>query len=137
MMLTIAGCRLAMGVFPESLVPDGRVEFYLRFAAKSLNEERWGELYEEGAYFFAAHYLTLDLEAAKSGDGSGGISAAAGPVVSESESKRVGGVSKTVIKNRAGAAAAAYAEAGDYNDTVYGKRYWRLAQLIGAGGTVV
>lgn len=132
-MLTVQGFRKAIPAHTEELVPDEQVEFYLRFAAKSLNKARWDDLYEEGAYFFAAHYLTLDLDAAKSKDGTGGMSAAAGAVVSSSKS--VGGVSKS--ESRAGAAATAYAEAGDYNDTIYGKRYWRLIQIVGAGGTVV
>ena len=132
-MLSVEGFRTAIPVLTKDLVPDGQVEFYLRFAAKSLNKARWDDLYEEGAYFFAAHYLTLDLEAAKAKDGTGGISAGAGAVVSVSKS--VGGVSKS--ESRAGAAGASYAEAGDYNSTIYGQRYWRLVQIVGAGGMVV
>lgn len=132
-MLTVEGFRLAAPALPETLVPDARVEFYLRLAAKRLDKERWDDLYEEGAYFFAAHYLTLELDSAKAKDGTGAISTAAGAVVSSSKS--VGGVSKS--ESRAGAAATANPAAGQWNLTWYGQQYWHWSQLVGAGGTVV
>lgn len=132
-MLTVQGFREAFPQFTEELFPDARVRFYLTLAGKSMSKERWDDLLPEGMGLFAAHHLTLEREANKAKDGTGGIAAAAGPVISSS--KTVGGVSKS--ENRAGAAATANLNAGHWNDTIYGKQYWQMAQLIGAGGLQV
>lgn len=132
-MLTVQGFRESFPQFTEALFPDGRVHFYLTLAGKSMSVERWDDLLPEGMGLFAAHHLTLEREASKSKDGSGGFSAAAGPVVSTS--KTVGGVSKS--ENRAGPAATANPAAGHWQTTIYGQQYWQLAQLIGAGGVQV
>lgn len=132
-MLTVQEFREAFPQFTDELFPDGRVRFYLTLAGKSLSAERWDDLLPEGMGLFAAHYLTLEREAAKSKDGTGGIAAAAGAVISSS--KTVGGVSKS--EGRAGTVATANLNAGHWNDTIYGKQYWQMVQLVGAGGTVV
>jgi hypothetical protein len=61
------------------------------------------------------------------------LDAAGGGIISES--KTVGGVSKST--GRAGAAATGDVNAGQYNDTSYGKQFWSLAMSVGAGGMVV
>ena len=129
--VTAAEFRAAFPQFTEDLYPDARVSLCLALAARRLDPCRWDELLADGMALFTAHYLTLERAATKAGDG--GMEAAAGPVVSVS--KTVGGVSKS--ENRAGAAATGYAEAGHWNDTVYGKQFYELMRLIGAGGTVV
>lgn len=129
-MLTVQEFREAFPQFTEELFADGRVQFYLTLAGKSMSAERWDELLPEGMGLFTAHYLTLEREASRAKDGTGGILAAAGPVISTS--KAVGGVSKS--ESRAGAAATANLNAGHWNDTIYGKQYWQVAQLVGAGG---
>lgn len=132
-MLTVQGLRESFPQFTEELFPDGRVSFYLKLAGKQLDKARWDDWWIEGCHLHAAHHLTLEREASKAKDGTGGIAAAAGAVVAAS--KTVGGVSKS--ESRAGAAATGDPLAGHFNDTIYGKQYWRMAQLIGAGGAVV
>lgn len=132
-MPTVQAFRESFPQFTEELFPDGRVSFYLTLAGKGLSAERWDDLWAEGCCLHAAHHLTLEREANKAKDGTGGIAAAAGPVISSS--KAVGGVSKS--ENRAGAAATANLNAGHWNDTIYGKQYWQMAQIVGAGGAVV
>jgi len=132
-MLTVQGFRAAFPQFTEELFADGRVGFYLRLAEKQLDRERWDDWWIDGCFLHAAHHLTLEREANKAKDGTGGIAAAAGPVIGSS--KTVGGVSKS--ENRAGAAATANLNAGHWNDTIYGKQYWQMAQIVGAGGAVV
>ena len=132
-MLTVQGFRESFPQFTEELFAEGRVQFYLTLAKKQLDMCRWDELWLEGCFLHAAHHLTLEREANKSKDGTGGINAAAGAVISTS--KAVGGVSKS--ESRAGAAATANLNAGHWNDTIYGKQYWQLAQLVGAGGLQV
>jgi hypothetical protein len=131
--MTVAEFRAAFPQFGEDLFPDARVVFYLALAGKRLPAERWVDMLPEGTGLFVAHYLTLERAAAKAADGTGGIDVAAGPVIGSS--KTVGGVSKA--ENRAGAAATGYMNAGQWNDTVYGKQFYELLLIVGAGGTVV
>jgi hypothetical protein len=131
--MTVAEFRAAFPQFTEELFPDARVSFYLTLAGKRLSPERWDDLLGEGTGLFAAHYLTLERAASASAGGTGGMDAAAGPAISVT--KTVGSVSKS--ETRAGAAATGYINAGQWNDTVYGKQCYELALLVGAGGTVV
>ncbi|GFM37996.1 DUF4054 domain-containing protein [Desulfovibrio psychrotolerans] len=131
--ITVAEFRASFPQFGEEQFPDGRVTFWIGLAAKQLAEDRWDELWPEGVCLYAAHHLTLERAATLSSDGTGGMQAAAGAVVSKSKS--VGSVSTS--ESRAGAAATGSPEAGHWNDTIYGKQYWQLAKLVGAGGLVV
>lgn len=128
---TLEGFRIAIPALDAA--SDSQVLFYLKLAAKSLNHTRWDDLYEEGCYFFAAHFLSLDMLAQKSVDGTGGIAASAGATVSTS--KTVGSVS--ISETKGGTAGNSFVEAGDYNQTTYGQRYYRMVQIVGAGGAVV
>ncbi len=131
--ITVQEFRESFPQFTEELFSDARVQFYLTLAGKSLSAERWEELLPEGTSLFVAHYLTLEKEATKAVDGTGGIAAAAGAVISSS--KTVGGVS--LSESRAGSAATGNLNAGHWNDTIYGKQYWQLVQLVGVGGLLV
>lgn len=132
--MDVAAFREAFPQFTAELVPDARIAFHLRVGDKLLSSARWGDLRDEGLGLYAAHQLTLELEAAKDAAGTGGISAAAGPVTSET--KTVGGVSHSATRAGAAAQGAALANAGQYNSTVYGQQYWQLVQIVGAGGMV-
>ena len=128
--MTAADFRTVYPQFTAALFTDAQVTYWLAFAARQMDAERWGELYDDGIGLFAAHNLTLEAAAAKAADGSGGLDAAQGGVVSES--KTIGGISKS--ETRGGNAATASVNAGHWNATVYGQRWWNLAQLVGAGG---
>lgn len=134
-MVSVQGFREARPQFTEELFPDGRVDFYLKIAVKRLVPHRWDDLLEEGCYLYAAHYLTLEAEANKESDGTGGLDAAAGAITSES--KAVGGVS--ISQGRTGTSIASMAAegAGSYANTIYGQQYWDLVQVIGAGALQV
>lgn len=126
--------RAVMTAFADLVkFPDAQVAFWLASAEAQVPEKRWGAWRDMGVMFLAAHRLTLAAAAAKATDGTGGMDAAGGGIISES--KTVGGISKSI--SRAGAAATADANAGQYNDTSYGKQYWSLAMSVGAGGLVV
>ena len=131
--MTVAEFRDSFPQFGEELFPAARVAFYLTLAGKRLPPERWRDLLPEGTALFTAHFLSLERAAALKADGTGGMDAAAGPVIGKSQS--VGGVS--VSETRAGAAATGDVRAGQWNDTIYGKQFWELAQIVGAGGAVV
>jgi hypothetical protein len=136
-MYAVQDFRDAFPDFGADLFPDSRVAFHLTLARKQLNPARWEDLLDNGYALFIAHYLTLEAEATRKKDGTGGFTAASGPVVGASESKTVGGVSKSVSENRAGPAATARSGAGQWNLTIYGQQFWDLVQIVGAGGTVV
>jgi hypothetical protein len=133
MVPTVAEFRTSFPQFGEDQFPDGRVTFWVGLAAKQLSADSWDDLWLEGVCLYAAHHLTLERAATLCADGTGGMQAAAGAVVSKSKS--VGSVSSS--ESRAGAAATGRPDAGHWNDTIYGKQYWQLAQLVGAGGLMV
>lgn len=131
--MTVAEFREAFPQFTKELFPDVRVDFYIKLASRRLNPERWGDLLEEGLSLLVAHNLTLEAAATKVSDGTGGMEAAAGAVISET--KTVGSISKSI--GRQGSNATGNILAGEYNETVYGKQYYRLVRIVGMGGTVV
>lgn len=134
-MVSVQGFREAFPQFSEELFTDSRVDFYLKIATKRLVPCRWDDLFDEGCYLYAAHYLTLEAEANKASGGTGGMEAAAGPVTSESKS--VGGVSISKGKSATAIASMAAEGAGSYAGTIYGQHYWNLLQIIGAGAMQV
>jgi len=122
--------RTAFPAFADSAkFPDARVAFWLSVGGKRLSAERWGDLLDQGLCLFAAHNMTLETAAAQDTAGTGGMSAAAGPVVSES--KAVGPLSKSKSYN---SATTAWAAAGAWNSTIYGQQFYELMQLVGVGG---
>lgn len=132
--MTPATFRTLLPAFADGeSFPDAMLIPWLDFAAAQVPAARWGGLRAQGVAFLAAHHLTLVAAASKAGDGTGGLDVAAGGVVSDS--KTVGGVSKST--SRSGGAAGADPRAGQYNDTSWGRQYWALAVTIGAGGVVV
>lgn len=127
-MFTPQDFREAFPQFTEELFSDARVRFALTLAGKSMDKERWGDLLPEGTFLRVAHFLTLEAAATKAKDGTGGIDATGGAVVAAS--KTVGGVSKSESR----ATSAGNPQAGPWNDTTYGRQYYDLLLLIGAGG---
>lgn len=115
--------------FPEftstTLYPAGMLTFWGGFAEKQLNVTRWGDLYTEGVYLCAAHYLVLASEdsaagtAGKTPGKSSGIpsSKGAGDV---SVSYDVSGFTEE--------------NGGHWNRTRYGAQFLRLARIVGMGG---
>ena len=127
-----AAFRAAFPAFTEALFPDARVAFWLAVGSKRISAERWDDLYEQGLCLFTAHNLTLERVAALDPSGTGGMSAAAGPVTSDAKS--VGAISKSKSYSQATTANPA---AGQWNATIYGQQFYGLMQLIGVGGVCV
>lgn len=131
--MTPAEFRALQPVFADaSAFPDALVEMWLAVAEEKCPQSRWGARRQAGVMLLTAHHLTLDA-AARKGDGTGGMDAGAGGVISES--KTVGSVSKST--GRAGSASVADPKAGAYNATSWGQQYWAMVQEIGIGGLVV
>lgn len=127
--MDVAGFRAAFPAFPEDIFEDARVAFWLGIGAKRLSAERFDDLHDQAVALYVAHNLTLERAAALDPSGTGGMSAAAGPVVSES--KTAGPVSKAKSYSQA---TTARADAGAWNATIYGQQLFDLMQLVGVGG---
>lgn len=95
--------------------PDASLNFWAGIGEARLPVERWGNLYNHGLELFVAHNITLAAAGTAAG---GGVTS----------SKSVGSVS---VSYDTGAVAAA--GASHYNQTVYGRRFWELARMRGAG----
>lgn len=123
--VTLGGFRAQLAAFADSTTfPDADVEFYLRIANGTVNADRWGDLYASGVCLLVAHYITLAAVNNHTNEmgGIGGLRA--GPIASESGDK----VSVSFATN-----AVTDPKAGDFNATTWGRQYWNLAMLMGAG----
>jgi Protein of unknown function (DUF4054) len=111
-------------IFPEfadrNTYLSAAVQFWLTNAQAQINYDAWLNSYAEGVYLFTAHQLKVAGNAAKKAAAGG----ASGPVAS----KTVGSVSVSYDT-----ASTAEDGAGFWNLSNYGKRYWRLVKLFGAG----
>lgn len=115
--------------FPEfadaTAFPGPTVDFYLGLGVKLLNADRWAETLDYGLELFTAHHLAIaarDQQAAAVGGVGGEIKGALA-------SKSVDKVSASYNNG-----AALNPDAGFWNLTSYGLRFWQLARMIGAGG---
>lgn len=107
-----------------SIYADEDVAYYLALAGLMLNADRWGPMIDIGTELFVAHHLSLETMAraeAKRGLPPG---AARGALSGSSVDKVSYSYDTTSVSE---------ADAGHWNLTIYGKRYWRLVQMHGAG----
>ncbi|MET3409467.1 DUF4054 domain-containing protein [Methylobacterium sp. 1030] len=125
MTVTLASFRAA---FPEfAAYPDTAVTYNLGLASRLLSPARWGELYDDGVQFVTAHNLALSPNSATVAGSGGG--AAIGVPTGIVSAKSVGPISKTIDTS-----IGLEDGAGLYGATSYGRRYYQLLTLIGAGG---
>lgn len=127
MTVTLASFRQAFPEFTSAKYPDGTVTYNLGFAARLLDEVRWGELYDDGVMFLTAHNLALTAPAGAAGGGAG--ASAIGIPVGIASSKGAGPLSKSIDTS-----VGLQDGAGLYGATSYGRRYYQLLNMMGAGG---
>lgn len=112
--------------FPEftdvAKYPDSQVTFWLTQAGKLLRAERWADDLDLGTELFVAHQLVIGARNQKNG-GSG-----AGGAVAPISSKTVDKVSVSYDTG-----SVSMTDAGFWNGTNYGQRFWWLLQMAGAG----
>jgi hypothetical protein len=120
--------------FPEfseaniQVYSDASITFWAGIGDLRLNTYRWGDLLTHGLELFVAHHVSLaaaEQQAALVGD-------VAGQAVNLKNNKSVGDVSvgidnQAIIKEGA----------GNYNLTLYGRDFFELARIVGAGGDLV
>ena len=105
--------------------PDAQVNLYLNLAALVLPAARWCDYLNLGLELFTAHNIVLDRQGVVIA-AAGGIPGVASGVVS---AKSVGQMSISYDT-----AAGIEKDAGHWNLTVYGRRFFRLMGMIGMGG---
>lgn len=135
-MITVSSFRLD---FPEfASVPDypsSGINYYLSLAGLLINQNRFGPsaagvtnppttIYDMAVEQFVAHHVVLEARAQRA--------AAAGAIPGEA-SGPVSGKSTGPISVSYDAGAAVDEKAGHWNDTEYGRRFWQLVRMFGAG----
>lgn len=116
--------------FPEfsdaTKYPDALILAYMNVGVQFVSICRWMDSWSFGACLFAAHELAMGLLASKTAT-AGGVPGISTGIVS---SKSVGPISKSYDTGFA-----KYDDAGYWNLTTYGQRYWYFMNLFGTGGT--
>lgn len=116
------------GSFPAfsnmTIYPDPVINFWFGLAEISLDAGRWGNLLPYGLQLFVAHNLSLEYNANAAGKLGANPGFVTGPVTS-------GSVDKVSYSRDIGAALDP--KNGHWNLSVYGLRYIRLVNMIGAG----
>ena len=129
MSFSIAAFRANFPEFADDTkYTDAIITFWEGIADKRLNILKWGDLIDEGLQLYTAHHIVLatmniaDVAAgADPGKSSGVIS-----------SQSVGGVSVSVDTG-----ASLETNAGYWNETSYGRQFYRLIQTVAAGGAFI
>lgn len=115
--------------FPEfydvNRFTDATFNFWLGIGTKLLSVTRWGDLLDYGLELFVAHNLALSLQSAQSSSGGLSPGIQSGAVASKAVDK---------VSISYDTSAGLIDDAGNYNLTTYGTRFFQLANLIGAGG---
>jgi len=113
-------------IFPEFITtPDPAIDFWLNLGKKQLNADRWDDLLNEGLALFTAHHLAIAERDRRTADAGGVPGALQGNVTAKSVDK---------VSVSYDTSSGTYADAGFWNLTNYGVRYWNLMQMVGAGG---
>lgn len=114
--------------FPEfsdvTRYPDSQIDFWSCIAMAQVNACVWGAMYWKGVQLYTAHEIALAAQNAQTA-ASGGVPGTGGGIAS---SKTVGSVSVSYDPNTT-----TEKDAGWWNLTNYGKQFYRLAMMFGAG----
>jgi hypothetical protein len=119
----------------QSQFPVPVIQYYMTLASILLNQSRWGcpaptstspptTLIDMAAELFVAHHITIEYRAQRAAAAGAPPGDATGPVASK-------GVGPISVSYDTGAAASK--DAGHWNLTMYGQRFWSLAEMAGAG----
>lgn len=127
-MATAAQFRIDFAEFASTTTyPDSAVNFWINLGTLLLNACQWADILDTGIELFAAHNLALEQLAANAG-ASGGVPGLAGGIAA---SKTVDKLSIT-YDTKIGIGPE---DAGQFNMTTYGRRFWWLMNMAGMGPT--
>jgi hypothetical protein len=114
--------------FPEfadlTAYPNSQLDFWASVAEKMVVKCVWDDMYENGVMLYVAHELVLARQNVQAA-AVGGLPGQGGGIAS---SKTVGSVSVNYDPN-----STTEKNAGWWNLTNYGKQFYRLTQIFGAG----
>ncbi len=129
MSFSIATFRVNFPEFTdETKYPDSMVSFWEGIADKRLNLLKWGDLLDEGLQLYTAHHLVI----AAMNVVDVALGADPGKSTGVVGSQSVGGVSVSIDTG-----ASLETDAGYWNETIYGKMFYRLMRTIAAGGAFI
>lgn len=119
--------------FPEFSDPtaysDAFVQYWLTWAYTLLNPDRFLSVLDLGAQLYAAHNLTQERRAyLESQKPTAGTANGPGMAIGPASAKSVDKVSVSYD-----IASVSEKDAGEYNQTIYGRRLWRLLMIAGMG----
>lgn len=124
--MTPATLRAAFPEFASATdYPDAQVQVWIDLAGNMLNADRWDALLDMGTMLFTAHYLTIGLQDQKSAAAGGATGKVTGPQTAKAVDK---------VSASYDTAATTYQDAGFWNMTSYGVRFWQMLRMVGAGG---
>lgn len=114
--------------FPEfsdlARYPSSQIAFWATLAEAQTVLAKWGDVWATGVKLYVAHEITLSAQSAMAGR-NGGVPGSQGGIAN---TKTVGSVTVGYDANTT-----TEKNAGWWNLTNYGKQYFRLAQMFGAG----
>lgn len=114
--------------FPEfanpTRYPNAMLDFWLAFATRMVNADRWAEMTDMGVSLVLAHNVSLAAQA----DRQATYGKVPGGTQGVLTSKSVDGVSAGYDVSMASEEGA-----GNWNLTTYGARFYRLSQMMGMG----
>lgn len=112
--------------FPEFVaIDDDRIQLFLDDAADGMSAIIWGERFDTGQAYLAAHFL-VNGENSAAGGGTG----ASGPVASRS-------VDGTSVSYAQVSSTDGSRNEGFYKSTIYGQRYLAILNTLGVSAYVV
>jgi hypothetical protein len=123
--MDVAQFRINFPEFSDTVrYPSSQISFWATFAEAQVREAVWKDQKTMGVQLYVAHEITLAAQN-KSVAGYGGAPGAqSGPV----NSKAVGGANVSYDTQ-----STTEKDAGYWNLTTYGKQYYRLLRIFGAG----
>jgi len=125
MTVTAASFRTDYPEFADDTAyPDSGVNYWIKVAGLLLNPCRWQDMLDVATELFVAHNLVLERQAQKSAATGAAPGISTGPV----SSKTVGPVTQAYDTT-----AGINTDAGHWNLTTFGTRFYQLMQMFGAG----
>lgn len=125
MTLVISEFRAQFPEFSDIVVyPDTLITFWAGIAEQMVVQNVWCDMWQTGVKLYTAHEITLSAQSQKTAL-VGGVPGQNGGVPS---SKAVGSVNVSYDPNTT-----TEKDAGFWNLTTYGKQFYRLMQIFGAG----
>jgi hypothetical protein len=125
MTVTLETFRTDYPEFADSTqYPDAQIEYWLGFAGVSFNVGRWGSWLDLGTALWVAHNVVMEARAIMEAQNGGLPGTTTGAISAKSADK---------ISVNFDTAASTEQGGGQWNTTIYGTRYLRMARMIGAG----